>query len=133
MICVLKPGGYLAFADIIRDNKVFTFCKSVYLYFVPETDSGVNITYADYMDFMKDFQNVSVERLSMFESIKLFFPRRLSRTTPVRAVIYAAERLLWRASAVVSRLARLLPRYRRADAEACLGQVAVEPLRWCWK
>ncbi len=93
MIRVLKPGGYLAFADIIRDNKIFTFCKSVYLYFVPETDSGVNVTYADYMDFMKGFQNVSVERLSMFESIKLFFPRRLSRTAPVRGLIYAADRL----------------------------------------
>jgi hypothetical protein len=45
------------------------------------------------MDFMKGFQNVRVERLSMFESIKLFFPRRLSRTAPVRGLIYAADRL----------------------------------------
>ena len=89
---ILKPGGQLVFNDILRDNKLYNACKAVYLRFRPETDSGVNITMADYEAFWHGYEPPHLERLSLLEGWKHFLPRRLVLSAPGRALLYLTSR-----------------------------------------
>jgi ubiquinone/menaquinone biosynthesis C-methylase UbiE len=90
---VLKPGGVLVFSDILRDNKFYNACKAVYLHFRPQTDSGVNITMADYNAFWHGYEPPHIERLSLLEGWKHFLPRKLVLSAPGRALLYVTSKL----------------------------------------
>ena len=99
---LLSPGGHLAFCDILRDNKLYNAFKAVYLYFRPETDSGVNITMADYDTFWQGYEKQRIEHLSLFECWKHFLPQRLVFSAPGRIGLQLTSKL-------DDRLLRLVP------------------------
>ena len=90
---VLRPGGALVFCDILRDNKFYNACKSIYLFFRPETDSGVNITMADFEEFWQGYEKKKIEHLSLLEGWKHFVPRAVAVSAPGRALLYLTSRI----------------------------------------
>ena len=89
---ILKPGGKIFFADIVRDNKLYNFFKSIYISLGAETDMGEDVTMADYHRFAERYENFHYERFSLVEGIKRVVPARARDTAPARLFVYLAEK-----------------------------------------
>lgn len=84
---LLKPSGAIVFCDILRDNKIYNACKSIYHVFNPETDSGVNIKMEDYEEFWHGYETVIIEQFSLLEGWKRFVPKKVALSAPGRSLL----------------------------------------------
>lgn len=94
---VLADGGQLVFADGIRDNPVYNTGRWLFRKVGGRQPLGdVDVEYTDYRSFVEKYDDVYIERFTLFSGIKQLFKQVLHKeefSLPIRSLLFVTKKL----------------------------------------